>query len=308
MWLVRKYTGICSQTSLQPVGDGSVRYWASSLQVILIQERPDCLKHSDIQWLQQGDVASEAYFSYRKYDILATVMTQKPVLLLGSEEFTFMFLNRNGSALSCFSELHSYKTPYLFSTNFFFSACESQHFQQKHRQNYIKSLQELFGLPSSVIFPESSKALMAVQTTGWKLASLGNSALIQNIILFKISFSLVALPLFKESSSEQPLSSVPLIPLPWCCLYSWSNSWSPPSSLQHSCVPAQGLPQASHCVGLCTAARWYSQYMLRVILSASGMNDFIAASLSEKSAWKLSQGAVLGATDSKWKQVTIEQN
>lgn len=141
----------------------------------------------------------------------------------------------------------------------------------------------------------------------WRLhpiaSSHGNSIFIKNIPLCGCSFFLSA-----SSSLEQPLSGVPPIPLPWGCLYSWSNYQSFPSCLWHPGVPAQGLPQASHCVGLCTAARQSSQYMLRVILSASGMNYFIAASLSEKSAWKLSQRAVLGATGWEWKQVTIEQN
>lgn len=47
-----------------------------------------------------------------------------------------------------------------------------------------------------------------------------------------------------------------------------------PSSLWHPGIPAQGLPQASHCVGLCTAARdprsiccgWFSQPLEWIIL------------------------------------------
>lgn len=116
------------------------------------------------------------------------------------------------------------------------------------------------------------------------------------------------LPSFAGYSLEHPLSCIPPIPELCCCPYSCSDCCSLSSSPQHSCVPEQGLPQASHCVGLCTAARRYSYYMLWVILSASGMNYFIVASLSEKSAWKLSQRVVLRATDSKQKQVTSKQN
>lgn len=195
MWLVRKYTGICSQTSLQPAGDGSVRYWASSLQVILIQERPDCLKHSDIQWLQQGDVASEAYFSYRKYDILATVMTQKPVLLLGSEEFTFMFLNRNGSALSCFSELHSYKTPYLFSTNFFFFSLWIPAFPAETQTKLYQIIARAVWLALLSYLPWVFKSTHGcadhrLKTCfSWKFCFNSKYHFIQNIIFFSCSSS-----------------------------------------------------------------------------------------------------------------------
>lgn len=206
----------------------------------------------------------------------------------------------------------------VFLWVFFFWACGPPAFpaeiQAKLYQIIAKAWLLLFGLSFSVIFPGPSEAVTDMQTTGWKPAphrrvhSRGSLLLLEILVLFKYSSPWLLLPPFSESSSEQRLSSVPPIPLPWCCLYSWSNYWSLSSSPQHSCIPAQGLPQASHCVGLCTAARRYLQYMLRVILSASGMNYFIAASLSEKSAWKLSQRAVLGATSSKWKQVTITQN
>lgn len=61
---------------------------------------------------------------------------------------------------------------------------------------------------------------------------------------------------------ENLLSCIPSIPEPCYCPYSCSDCCSFSSSPQHSCVPEQGLPQASHCVGLCTAARRYSYYML----------------------------------------------
>lgn len=62
MWLVWKYMGIRNQPSLQQAGDCSVRYWASSLHIMQIRESPDCLEHSEVQRLQQGDVVSGAYF------------------------------------------------------------------------------------------------------------------------------------------------------------------------------------------------------------------------------------------------------
>lgn len=60
-------------------------------------------------------------------------------------------------------------------------------------------------------------------------------------------------------------------------------------------APSTGFTPGFPLRRLCTAARQSSQYMLRVILSDSGMNYFIAASLSEKSAWKLSQREVPGS-------------
>lgn len=78
-------------------------------------------------------------------------MIQKLMVLLGSEEFTFFlfFLNRSGSAVLSFSEFHGYKTSYIilvstrvFFVGFFFELVDPQHFQQKYRQNCIRSLQK----------------------------------------------------------------------------------------------------------------------------------------------------------------------
>lgn len=157
---------------------------------------------------------------------------------------------------------------------------DSQHFQtEKTILNHCKK-------PGSLTCPQLSS--LCFQKQSWihspvphcrlhPIASPhGNSVFIKNIPLCGCSFFLSATLLWSNPT---------LAFLPSHCHEAAfipgriTEAFPPPCG-----IPAQGLPQASHCVGLCTAARRSSQYMLRVILSASGMNYFIAASLSEKSA------------------------
>lgn len=188
---------------------------------------------------------------------------------------TFFYLSNRSSTVLHFLDFQRYQTSYvvLLSTRIIcFLACGlPKKLQTKLHQVIAKAW--LFDL-SLVTFPVISDAVMDTQT---RLALQAPShCLFSRKFCFYYKYSSPWLLLFRssESSLEQPLSGVPPIPLPWGCLYSWSNYRSFPSSLWHPGVAAQGLPQASHCVGsvllpgnphsICCG--WFSQPLEWIIL------------------------------------------